>query len=109
MAIKKNVVDTTEKGTLIGDRVSHYTDNTISVAMKEVKRRSQNTIENNNDIFSGQQDVTKNNLNEPEVKELQSLLPALAESSTIALITEESGDEKEQTRKFNRLKSSAIH
>ena len=40
MAIKQGTIDTTEKGTLVGDRASHYTDNTISIAMKEVKRKS---------------------------------------------------------------------
>ena len=37
---KREIVDTTEKGTLVGERISHYTDNTFSVAMKEVKRGS---------------------------------------------------------------------
>ena len=36
-------------------------------------------------------------------------MPPLGESSTIALITEESGDEKDLHKKFMRLKSSAIH
>ena len=37
---KREIIDTTEKGTLVGERISHYTDNTFSVAMKEVKRSS---------------------------------------------------------------------
>ena len=109
MNIKHGAVDTTEKGTLVGDRGSHYTDNTISIAMKEVKRRSQSPIENNNDIFSGQQDVSKTIQVEREVKDFKNLLPPLGESSTIALIAEETVDDKERVRKFNRLKSSAIH
>ena len=50
---KREIIDTTEKGTLVGERISHYTDNTFSVAMKEVKRGSQAFENNNNDIFSG--------------------------------------------------------
>ena len=50
--------DVTERETLVGGRPSHYTDNTISVAMKATRRdrprrRSQSPNHHNYDIFSG--------------------------------------------------------
>ena len=97
MHVSHRGVDATERGTLAGGRPGHYAESTISVAMKATgkdrpRRRSQSPANHGSyGILSGQQDVAKNA--GPQIgqdsRATGNRLPPLAESSTIALITEE--------------------